>query len=130
MTRPALSRVLSGPVLLVALVGAAACGASEPAEPAAPSTTATASPDGHSQHGGHGGHGPGAVPAPTLYAVQTGPLGVVLTDGSGHLLYRSDADSADPPTSTCADACAETWIPRSWADQTRKEDRSCDAGRA
>jgi predicted lipoprotein with Yx(FWY)xxD motif len=51
------------------------------------------------------------VPAPTLYAVQTGPLGVVLTDGSGHLMYRSDADTADPPTSTCVGPCAQTWLP-------------------
>jgi predicted lipoprotein with Yx(FWY)xxD motif len=43
--------------------------------------------------------------------VQTGPLGIVLTDGSGHLMYRSDADSANPPASTCTDACAQTWIP-------------------
>jgi predicted lipoprotein with Yx(FWY)xxD motif len=118
MTRPALSRVLSGPVLLVALVVVAACGTSEPATSAAPPTAATAAPDGHGQHGapgGHGGHGGGhgspEVPAPSLYAVQTGPLGVVLTDGSGHLIYRSDTDRADPPTSACTGACAETWIP-------------------
>lgn len=116
MTRSALSRVLAGPVLLVALVGAVACGAPEPAEPAAPPTTAAAAPDAHGgehggQHGGHSGHGSAGVPAPTLYAVQTGPLGIILTDGAGHLLYRSDADRADPPTSNCTGACAETWIP-------------------
>ena len=118
MTRSALSRFLSAPVLAVMILGAAACGASEPAESAAPA--ATAMPEGHSGHGGqsgHGGHGgqggPGSpvVPAPTLYAVQTGPLGIILTDGSGHLIYRSDADSATPPASTCIDACAQTWIP-------------------
>jgi predicted lipoprotein with Yx(FWY)xxD motif len=43
--------------------------------------------------------------------VQTGPLGVVLTDGSGRLIYRSAADSADPSTSNCTGACAETWLP-------------------
>ena len=46
-----------------------------------------------------------------LYAVQTGPLGIILTDGSGHLIYRSDADRADPPTSACTDQCLQTWIP-------------------
>jgi predicted lipoprotein with Yx(FWY)xxD motif len=96
-------------------VGTAACGTSQPAEPPTPEPAATAAPEGghgeHGGHGGHGGHGAGGVPAPTLYAVQTGPLGIVLTDGSGHLVYRSDADRADPPTSTCVDECAQTWIP-------------------
>jgi predicted lipoprotein with Yx(FWY)xxD motif len=104
----AVRRALPGPVLLVALLGAAACGTPEQAaqEPAAPPS---ATHDGG--HGGHGGHGSAAVPAPTLYAVQTGPLGVVLTDGSGHLVYRSDADTAEPPTSTCEGPCAQTWLP-------------------
>ncbi len=110
-SRSALSRFLAVPVLLVMLAGSAACGTSEPAEPPAPEAAATAAPGGHGAHGGHGGHGSPEVPAPTLYAVQTGPLGIVLTDGSGHLMYRSDADSANPPTSTCTDACAQTWIP-------------------
>jgi predicted lipoprotein with Yx(FWY)xxD motif len=46
-----------------------------------------------------------------LYAVQTGKLGVVATDGVGHLLYRSDADSSSPSTSNCQGDCAQTWIP-------------------
>jgi predicted lipoprotein with Yx(FWY)xxD motif len=126
VTRSALSRFLSVPVLLVAMIGSAACGTSAPAEPEPAAATAH---DGHSgghgggdaggpsggpsagHGGGHGGHGSGGVPAPTLYAVQTGPLGIILTDGSGHLLYRSDADRADPPTSSCTDECAQTWIP-------------------
>jgi predicted lipoprotein with Yx(FWY)xxD motif len=119
--RSPLFRVLCGPVLLLALVGATACGAAEPTEhagheaaaTAAPEAAAPAAPEGHGGgHGGHGGNGSSpVVHAPTLYAVQTGPLGIILTDGSGHLVYRSDADSADPPTSTCTDACAQTWIP-------------------
>lgn len=109
MTRPFLQRVLSGLVLPAALFGAVACGASDPAAAPAQEPAPASAPEGG--HGGHGGHSPGSVPAPTLYAVQTGPLGVVLTDGSGHLMYRSDADSADPPTSTCTGPCAETWIP-------------------
>jgi predicted lipoprotein with Yx(FWY)xxD motif len=117
--RSPLSRVLSGPVLALALVGATACGAQEPAEHAAHEATATAAPEaaptaapqGNGGHGGHGGSGSPVVPAPTLYAVQTGPLGIILTDGSGRLIYRSDADRADPPMSTCTDVCAQTWIP-------------------
>jgi predicted lipoprotein with Yx(FWY)xxD motif len=97
---PALRRALRVPVLLVALL--AACGAPEPAAP-------EPAPPAHAQHDaqGHGSHGGGA----SLWAVQTGPLGVVVTDGAGHLVYRSDADSADPPTSACTGACTETWIP-------------------
>jgi predicted lipoprotein with Yx(FWY)xxD motif len=108
-------------VLLLALLGSVACGASEPAAPPAPEAAASAAPEAQGGHGsgghgsgaqgGHGGHGSPDVAAPVLYAVQTAPLGVVLTDGSGHLIYRSDADSADPPTSACTDACAQTWIP-------------------
>jgi predicted lipoprotein with Yx(FWY)xxD motif len=116
VTRSVLSRILSGPVVLAALIGATACGASEPAPAAAPDPAPTAAPDAHGGHegghgGGHGGHGSADGPAPALFAVQTGPLGIVLTDGSGHLVYRSDADRADPPTSNCLDACAQTWIP-------------------
>lgn len=47
----------------------------------------------------------------TLYAVQTGQLGVVTTDGSGRLLYRFDDDSSSPPTSHCTGQCAQTWLP-------------------
>ncbi|MGI5127218.1 hypothetical protein ACQEVB_10440 [Pseudonocardia sp. CA-107938] len=57
---------------------------------------------------GHSGHGSGS---PELWAVQSGPLGVVATDGAGRLLYRSDADSASPPASHCTDACTDTWKP-------------------
>lgn len=48
---------------------------------------------------------------PALWAVQSGPLGIVTTDNAGHLLYRSDADESAPPTSNCIGACARTWIP-------------------
>ena len=43
--------------------------------------------------------------------MQTGPLGIVATDGGGRLIYRSDADSAAPPTSTCTGDCTTTWTP-------------------
>ncbi|GGZ83670.1 SCO0930 family lipoprotein [Streptomyces echinoruber] len=38
-------------------------------------------------------------------------LGKVLTDSAGHTLYRFDEDTANPPKSTCDDACAKTWTP-------------------
>jgi predicted lipoprotein with Yx(FWY)xxD motif len=101
--RPVLHRLLCGPVLLVALL--AACGAPEQAaqEPAAPPP--------HAQHDAHGGGHEAHSGGASLWAVQSGPLGVVLTDGAGHVLYRSDADSAEPSTSACTGPCAETWIP-------------------
>jgi predicted lipoprotein with Yx(FWY)xxD motif len=108
LTRSTLRRTVAAAVGTAALLGAVACGSGSapPAEPAP-----TSAPPAAAGHGGHGGHGAEGVAAPTLYAVQTGPLGVVLTDGSGRLVYRSAADSAEPPTSNCTGACAETWIP-------------------
>jgi predicted lipoprotein with Yx(FWY)xxD motif len=57
---------------------------------------------------------PEVLTAPTgtvLTANSTAQLGVVVIDGLGWTLYRSDADSADPPTATCVDACATAWPP-------------------
>jgi predicted lipoprotein with Yx(FWY)xxD motif len=48
--------------------------------------------------------------------VQTGGLGVIATDGGGRVLYRSDADSATPPTSACTGDCTTTWTPLLVAD--------------
>jgi predicted lipoprotein with Yx(FWY)xxD motif len=87
--------------------------ANEPVAPAAAPAAAT----GHDMAGMHGmegmqgmhhGGGSGSV---ELWAVQSGPLGTVVTDGGGHVLLRSDSDSATPPTSTCTDACAASWVP-------------------
>jgi predicted lipoprotein with Yx(FWY)xxD motif len=75
---------------------------------------------GHSGHGGaaapsggggHSGHG-GATGETELWAVQSAPLGYVVTDGSGQIVYRSDRDSNQPPTSTCVDpTCTAAWSP-------------------
>jgi predicted lipoprotein with Yx(FWY)xxD motif len=46
-----------------------------------------------------------------LYAVQTGTLGIVVTDGAGRVVYGSDKDATDPPTSHCTGACAQQWLP-------------------
>jgi predicted lipoprotein with Yx(FWY)xxD motif len=43
--------------------------------------------------------------------VQTGTLGIVVTDGEGRVLYGSSGDQADPPQSHCTDACAQAWQP-------------------
>jgi predicted lipoprotein with Yx(FWY)xxD motif len=34
-----------------------------------------------------------------------------VTSGTGRVMYRFDADSPNPPTSTCFDGCAKTWEP-------------------
>lgn len=94
-------RILAAAAAGVLATGlAAGCGA--PAAPPEPAAAPVAPAAGHS------GHDSGA---PALWAVQSGPLGVVTTDGAGHMLYRSDADSAAPPTSNCLDACTQTWVP-------------------
>jgi len=93
---------------------ATACGSgatTPPAAPAAPATvadTAAQAADGQDGHGGMAGMGSTDL---ELYAVQTGTLGVVVTDGEGRVLYGSDADQTNPPQSHCTDACAQTWLP-------------------
>ncbi|HET6259344.1 MAG TPA: hypothetical protein VFE39_11895 [Pseudonocardia sp.] len=97
---------------MVALTGCAASNTPAPAAPAvSPPTTAAAGGATQQPGGHHGGHGSPGDAGPSLYAVQSGPLGVVATDGAGHLMYRSDADSADPSTSNCSGSCAQTWLP-------------------
>lgn len=68
------------------------------------------------------GHGSGDEARPVLYAVQSGPLGIVVTDGSGRLMYRSTGDSTDPPVSNCARGCTETWIPVAAAAEGQEPD--------
>lgn len=46
-----------------------------------------------------------------LWAVQSGPLGVVVTDGGGLPIYRYDRDGTKPPTSACTGACTKEWPP-------------------
>jgi predicted lipoprotein with Yx(FWY)xxD motif len=59
-----------------------------------------------------------AAPAPApdgpravqLWSVPS-PVGTVVIDAAGQVLYRFDADSPDPSTTTCVDACTQTWRP-------------------
>jgi predicted lipoprotein with Yx(FWY)xxD motif len=39
------------------------------------------------------------------------PIGPIVTDDSMFTLYRSDRDTATPPTSRCTGPCAATWQP-------------------
>jgi predicted lipoprotein with Yx(FWY)xxD motif len=58
-----------------------------------------------------GGHGGGAADGQLeLWAVQTS-LGVVVTDGTGDLIYRSDRDGSAPSASNCTGDCLATWQP-------------------
>jgi predicted lipoprotein with Yx(FWY)xxD motif len=112
-------RVLGAAISVAALGLATACGSSgAPAPAAAPSAAPVTFQDAAGQtatgHSGHAGHGGGAGTGPTeleLYAVQTGTLGTIVTDGEGRVLYGSDGDQTNPPQSHCADACAQTWLP-------------------
>lgn len=52
-----------------------------------------------------------AGPQPALVAEEVDDLGTVVVDQEGYTLYRFDDDTADPPTTTCVDACAEKWPP-------------------
>ena len=103
--------------LIIAAAGAAvlslatACGSggtTPAAAPAAPATVADTAAHAADGHGGMAGMGSTDL---ELYAVQTGTLGVVVTDGEGRVLYGSDADQTNPPQSRCTDACAQTWLP-------------------
>lgn len=46
-----------------------------------------------------------------LWAVQSGALGVLVTDGDGRPIYRFDRDSHQPSSTTCTGSCATTWPP-------------------
>lgn len=102
-----LRAVVAAAALAVAL---SACSGQPVEKPAAePGSTSTEHPEGHTgAEGGHHGGPPGSL---ELWAVQSRPLGVVVTDGRGRVLYRHDGDSNQPPTSTCVDACTATWEP-------------------
>jgi predicted lipoprotein with Yx(FWY)xxD motif len=112
--RSAVARLLTGAAGVAVLCLATACGsgaAPPAAAPAAPVTfddTAGQAASGHSGHSGMAGMGSNDL---ELYAVQTGTLGVIVTDGEGRVLYGSDADQTNPPQSHCTDACAQTWLP-------------------
>lgn len=61
---------------------------------------------------------PTATPKPApkpatirIAVIQTNRLGPVVVGPNGRTLYRFDRDSADPPKSNCAGACATAWPP-------------------
>ncbi|MFC9976763.1 hypothetical protein ACFVH6_38280 [Spirillospora sp. NPDC127200] len=60
-----------------------------------------------------------------LEVASVGKLGKVVTDGEGRTLYRFDDDTARPPASTCADACAKAWPPM-WAGEEDPQVKGVD----
>jgi predicted lipoprotein with Yx(FWY)xxD motif len=50
-----------------------------------------------------------AEPAGQLGVWESKKLGKVVTDSEGFTLYRFDNDTASPPASNCAGACAKAW---------------------
>jgi predicted lipoprotein with Yx(FWY)xxD motif len=60
-------------------------------------------------------------PAGELAVAETADLGEVVTDSEGFTLYRFEQDTADPPSSACADDCAATWPPVPADDVTAAE---------
>ncbi|GGN86312.1 hypothetical protein GCM10011579_078010 [Streptomyces albiflavescens] len=61
--------------------------------------------------GGGGGEKAGTSTASgaTLTAADVKSVGTVVTDSKGYVLYRFDADSANPTKVTCYDGCAKLW---------------------
>jgi hypothetical protein len=100
--RPGRSVATVTGVIAALAVVASGCTA-ETAAPQAPLQVDTAAGE---QMSGHAG-----MTAPVLYAVLSGPLGVVVIDGDGRLLYRFEQDSTEPPTSRCTDVCTGSWQP-------------------
>jgi predicted lipoprotein with Yx(FWY)xxD motif len=101
------ARLLGAATCVAALGLATACGSDSapPAPPAAPASVAAGSAAGGNAMPGMESGGL------ELYAVQTGPLGVVVTDGEGRLVYGSDHDMTDPPMSMCTGTCTQEWLP-------------------
>jgi predicted lipoprotein with Yx(FWY)xxD motif len=52
-----------------------------------------------------------APPAAVQLWTTSSPIGTVVIEAAGNVAYRSDADTNQPPTSTCLDACTQTWLP-------------------
>lgn len=93
---PAPSRVLAPAAAAALALALTACGGADP-------------------EGGDGSAGGPETLAPppgtVISANSTAQLGTVVIDGAGWTLYRFDGDSAQPPVSSCVDACAEAWPP-------------------
>ncbi len=96
----------------LALAGCA--GPTPPSDPA--SVMAEAAATAQAQAAAEGATGADSdTPHPSkrveLWAVQSGPLGTLVTDGDGMPIYRNDRDRTTPPTTTCTGDCTKLWPP-------------------
>lgn len=81
-------------------------GAAPPSDPATPAASAPGS----------------AAPAgdgTRLAVADDATLGKIVVDGKGWTLYRFDGDTAKPPASHCAAACAKLWPPVPWTGKVQ-----------
>jgi predicted lipoprotein with Yx(FWY)xxD motif len=109
------------PWIVAALTAFALAGCAGPAAPpdnagassgaAAVAEAAASAQAEASAEGGNGAAQPSAPSHVELWAVQSGPLGVVVTDGDGKPIYRYDRDGTKPPTSACTGDCTQQWPP-------------------
>ncbi|MET9356133.1 hypothetical protein ABZY14_24585, partial [Streptomyces sp. NPDC006617] len=80
------------------------------------------------------GAGPASASAPEpagkLSVAANAEIGDLVTDGAGRTLYRFDADTAEPPKTTCENDCATTWPPVAADDARGGGGRAAGHGRA
>jgi predicted lipoprotein with Yx(FWY)xxD motif len=100
-------RLLLGLASVALTASVAACGgSSDNASPAAPATSAA--PTSAAPSAAASSAAPSAAAGGTL-TVATTPLGKLLADGQGYVLYVFDKDTAT--TSACVGPCAVNWPP-------------------
>src|SRR6185312_15690348 len=85
---------------------ARAAGAVTEVDPSAsaPASTPSAVPPSN-------GAAPVGVKTTALTGKEVKQMGNVVLDSEGWMTYRFDLDSANPPNSTCFDACLRSWLP-------------------
>ena len=123
--RRTMCTLVAGAVVLGALAGCSGATGAEPAPAAQSEHTGHGShtmPDGQAMSdmdmSGHdmsdmqmSGMGHGSEGGLALWATQGSGGKVMVTDGDGRPLYRSNADGAAPARPACVDACTTEWEP-------------------
>ncbi|ONI71064.1 hypothetical protein ALI144C_51910 [Actinosynnema sp. ALI-1.44] len=125
MAPPRVRHILATAAAVGAVLATAACGASPTATPAAnqrqlEQQPTVAAPTGTVAVDDAPANRAGAASA-GLKATESGTLGTILSDAEGKTLYRFDKDTAKPPKSNCADACAKAWPPAPASDNMTLE---------
>ena len=103
-------RIILGAVgALTAALALTACGGSGYDPAAVPQADASNKPAGPGD--GTGETGPAGHVVTKIVGKKVPKMGSVVMDSKGWIFYRFDEDTAKPPTSTCVEACADTWPP-------------------